>query len=41
MSRWFCREDPKVGPYGAFIPQAKNIPKNFRKHIKRKKLKVK
>jgi hypothetical protein len=24
------KEDPKVGPYGAFIPQARNIPKNFR-----------
>jgi len=24
------KEDPKVGPYGAFIPQARNIPKNFK-----------
>jgi hypothetical protein len=24
-------DDPKAGPYGAFIPQAKNIPKFFRK----------
>jgi hypothetical protein len=24
------KEDPKTGPYGAFIPQAKNTPKNFR-----------
>ena len=24
------KEDPKVGPYGAFIPQARNVPKNFR-----------
>ena len=23
------KEDPKVGPYGAFIPQARNVPKNF------------
>jgi hypothetical protein len=25
------KEDPKVGPYGAFIPQARNLPKNFKK----------
>jgi hypothetical protein len=24
------KEDPKAGPYGAFIPQSKNIPKNFK-----------
>jgi len=24
------KEDPKVGPYGAFIPQARNLPKNFK-----------
>jgi len=24
------KEDPKVGPYGAFIPQARNVPKNFK-----------
>jgi hypothetical protein len=24
------KEDPKIGPYGAFIPQARNIPKNFK-----------
>jgi len=24
------KEDPKVGPYGAFIPQARNLPKSFR-----------
>jgi hypothetical protein len=24
------KKDPKVGPYGAFIPQARNVPKNFK-----------
>jgi hypothetical protein len=24
------RQDSKVGPYGAFIPQARNVPKNFK-----------
>jgi len=24
-------DDKKTGPYGAFIPQMKNVPKNFRK----------
>jgi hypothetical protein len=24
------KEDPNVGPYGAFIPQARNLPKNFK-----------
>ena len=24
------KEDPKVGPYGAFIPQARNLPKKFK-----------
>jgi hypothetical protein len=24
------KEDPKVGPYGAFIPQARNVPKIFK-----------
>jgi hypothetical protein len=32
------KEDPKVGPYGAFIPQAKNIPKNFREAYQEKKV---
>jgi hypothetical protein len=35
------KEDPKVGPYGAFIPQARNVQKTSERHIKRKELKVK
>jgi hypothetical protein len=35
------KEDPKVGPYGAFIPQAKNIPKNFREAYQEKKVESK
>ena len=27
------KEDKKVGPYGAFIPQARNMPKYFRKWL--------
>ncbi len=32
------KEDPKVGPYGAFIPQARNIPKNFREAYQEKRV---
>jgi len=32
------KEDPKVGPYGAFIPQAKNLPKNFREEYQEKRV---
>jgi hypothetical protein len=35
------KKDSKVGPYGAFIPQAKMSQKTSEKHIKRKKLRVK
>jgi hypothetical protein len=31
-------EDPKVGPYGAFIPQARNVPKNFREAYQEKRV---
>jgi hypothetical protein len=32
------KEDPKVGPYGAFIPQARNVPKNFREAYQEKRV---
>jgi len=32
------KEDPKVGPYGAFIPQARNLPKNFREAYQEKRV---
>ena len=32
------KEDPKVGPYGAFIPQAKNLPKNFKEAYQEKRV---
>jgi hypothetical protein len=32
------KEDPKVGPYGAFIPQARNIPKNFKEAYQEKRV---
>jgi hypothetical protein len=35
------KEDPKVGPYGAFIPQARNVPKNFREEYQEKSVKSK
>lgn len=35
------KEDPKVGPYGAFIPQARNVPKNFREAYQEKNVKGK
>jgi hypothetical protein len=31
-------DDPKAGPYGAFIPQAKNFPKNFKEEYQEKKV---
>jgi len=34
-------EDPKVGPYGAFIPQARNVPKNFREAYQEKRVEKK
>jgi hypothetical protein len=35
------KEDPKVGPYGAFIPQARNVPKNFREEYQEKRVESK
>ena len=35
------KEDPKVGPYGAFIPQAKNLPKNFKEAYQEKRVEKK
>ena len=35
------KEDPKVGPYGAFIPQARNVPKNFRESYQEKRVESK
>jgi len=32
------KEDKKVGPYGAFIPQARNLPKNFREAYQEKRV---
>ena len=32
------KDDKKVGPYGAFIPQAKNVPKNFKEEYQEKKM---
>ena len=32
------KEDHKVGPYGAFIPQMKNLPKNFKEEYQEKKV---
>jgi len=32
------KEDPKVGPYGAFIPQVKNLPKNFKEAYQEKRV---
>jgi hypothetical protein len=32
------KEDSKIGPYGAFIPQARNVPKNFREEYQEKKV---
>jgi hypothetical protein len=32
------KEDPKVGPYGAFIPQARNFPKSFREAYQEKRV---
>lgn len=32
------KEDPKVGHYGAFIPQARNVPKNFREAYQEKRV---
>ena len=32
------KDDLKVGPYGAFIPQSKNIPKNFKESYQEKKV---
>jgi len=32
------KEDPKVGPYGAFIPQARNLPKNFKEAYQEKRV---
>jgi hypothetical protein len=32
------KEDPKVGPYGAFIPQARNVSKNFREAYQEKRV---
>ena len=34
-------EDPKVGPYGAFIPQSRNVPKNFREAYQEKRVEKK
>jgi hypothetical protein len=31
-------DDPKAGPYGAFIPQAKNFPKNFKEEYQEKRV---
>ena len=30
------KEDEKVGPYGAFIPQSRNLPKNFKENYQEK-----
>ena len=35
------KNDKKVGPYGAFIPQTKNLPKNFKEAYQEKKVKRK
>jgi hypothetical protein len=35
------KEDPKVGPYGAFIPQSKNYPKNFKEAYQEKRVESK
>jgi len=35
------KEDPKVGPYGAFIPQARNVPKSFREAYQEKRVESK
>jgi hypothetical protein len=32
------KQDPNVGPYGAFIPQAKNLPKNFKEAYQEKRV---
>jgi hypothetical protein len=32
------KEDPKVGPYGAFIPQKRNLPKNFKEAYQEKRV---
>ena len=32
------KQDPNVGPYGAFIPQAKNLPKNFKEEYQEKRV---
>ena len=32
------KEDKKVGPYGAFIPQVRNLPKNFREAYQEKRV---
>jgi uncharacterized protein YbgA (DUF1722 family) len=35
------KEDSNVGPYGAFIPQARNVPKNFREAYQEKRVESK
>jgi len=35
------KNDKNVGPYGAFIPQAKNLPKNFKEAYQEKKVESK
>ena len=35
------KEDPKVGSYGPFIPQTKNLPKNFKEAYQEKKVETK